>query len=71
MIKRNRKTKIYLFNIIAAIACSYFINDAGKYKMILDFMLYSSIAFFTSNVISKKFNANENTQIDSMPTDNQ
>ena len=70
MIKRNRKTKIYLFNIIVAVACSYFVNDPGKFKMILDFMLYSSIAFFTSNVISKKFNPNENSEIEYNSSDN-
>ena len=53
MLNSNRKTKIFIFNVITAVICVYLIKDNSKYNDFLNFTLYLSIAFFASNTLGK------------------
>ena len=55
LLRYNRKAKIYILNLIVAISAMFISPDTERFSYLLDFILFLSIAFFTSNVVAPKF----------------
>ena len=55
LLRYNRKAKVYILNLVVAITAMFVSPDTERFSYLLDFILFLSIAFFTSNVVAPKF----------------